>query len=1064
MQWLAKIAIRRAVFATVLMLAVVVVGIAGYGHLGVDFFPKLDVPVVAVVTRLPGAAPEEVESQISEKIEAAVNTISGLDELRSSSSEGVSTVLILFEMEKNPDVATQEVRDHVQRVLFELPRGIDPPMVTKLDPDAVPVLFVAVRGKASVREMTEIADKRIRRAIENTPGVGQVMLLGGRKRQINVLVDAAALRAHSLTALDVQRAIAAQNLSTPGGTVQTGPRDLTLRVLGRVETVVELGRVVVRQVGDHPVRVQDVAKVEDGEREAETAASVDGEATVLLAIQKQSGQNTVAVVDNVRERLGRIEKSLPAGFTLEVVRDQSGGIRTQVRAVEEHLVLGALLAALVVLLFLGSLRSTIIAATSIPISIIGTFALMWIQGFTLNIATLLALALSVGIVIDDAIVVLENIFRFVHEKGMKPFPAAIAATRDIGLAVLATTLSLMAVFLPIGFMSGTAGMLLKSFGLTMAFAIGVSLLVAFTLTPMLAARWLVPAAEARRKSVLERLVDRGYRPVEGAYMTTLRFAMRHRWLVVVLSLVALGSIIPLAKSVSKSFTPVNDDANFMVNILAPEGTSLEATRLAGERVAREVRRIPGVAHTVLTIGDTDQRLANLVHVYVALTDPRNRAQTQEQIVERTRLEVVAKQPKGLRIDVSEVDQLGTGTSRKTVQYVLTGPDFAQLGRFSSDIVRKLTQVPGATDVDSDLAIGKPEVQVRVLRDRAADLGVQVADVASAVQLLVGGLKASTFAEGGEEYDVWLRAGLANRSQAERLGMLTVPSARLGSVPLGNLVRLSSATGPSQVNRINRQRQVTISANVAPGFSESDVQAQLEKAAQDEQMPPEYRTLAVGRTKAGQRAIQAFLIAFALAFIFMYLVLAAQFESWLHPFTIMLCLPLTVPFALLSLVLLGQSFNMMSALGLFVLFGVVKKNGILQVDHTNSLRAQGMPRDEAILLANQHRLRPILMTTVAFVAGMLPLATARGIGAGFNHATAGIVVGGQTLSLLLTLLAIPVFYSLFDDAAAWLRRHLGARGPVDRGRSEIGLAEESLAGAGRRADGVAPLREPRGVQP
>jgi HAE1 family hydrophobic/amphiphilic exporter-1 len=1047
MQWLARISVRRWVFASVLMLAVVVIGAAGYLNLGVDAFPKIDFPVVVVTTRLNGAAPEEVETQISEKIEEAVNTISGVDELRSQSSEGVSTVIINFVLEKNPDIATQEVRDHIQRVLFELPQGIDPPVVNKLDPDAIPVLYVAVRSEQPLRETTEVADKQIRRALENIPGVGQVDILGGRKRQINVVLDAQSLRSHGLTALDVQRAIGSQNLSTPGGSVETGPRDVTLRVQGRVESIPELARIVVRQNGDHPIRVEDVGKVEDGEEEAATAASVDGHRTLVLSIQKQSGENTVAVVQSLRDRMKRIESTLPKGYSLEVVRDASGTIRTQVDAVKEHLVLGALFAALVVLLFLGNVRSTLIAAVSIPISIIGTFALMATQGFTLNIITLLALALAVGIVIDDAIVVLENIYRFIHEKGVKPFPAAILATKDIGLAVLATTLSLMAVFVPVAFMSGIIGRFLKSFGLTMAFAIGVSLFVSFTLTPMLAARWLDPPGKEKRKSVLERAVDRFYFPIESLYMRVLGFVMRHRWIVVTGSALAFFSIIPLGIAVPKGFLPANDEANYQINMRAPEGTSIAATGMVAERIARETRRLPGVQHTVVTIGDTSQQIANLAHIYVRLVDPKDRVLSQQQLVERTRREIVAKQPKDLRIDVSDVDAFNTGQSTKTVQYVLNGPDLDQLGRYADDIVHRLKQVPGTADVDSDLVVGKPEVRVNVLRDKAADLGVQVADVANAVQLLVGGLKVSTYEEGGEDFDVRVRAKVGDRSQAERLGLLTVPSQRLGNVPLGNLVRLSSATGPSQINRLNHRRQVTIGTNVVPGFGESVIQGQFQKAINDQKMPAAYQALPAGRTRETGRTATAFLVAFGLSFIFMYLVLAAQFESWLHPITIILCLPLTIPFALLSLLLVGQSINIMSGLGLFVLFGVVKKNAILQVDHTNNLRAEGHPREEAILFANRDRLRPILMTTVAFVAGMIPLITAKGIGAGFNRATAGIVVGGQSLSLLLTLLATPVFYSLFDDVTAWARRILNDLFPsIDRGKAELDAAEAGQASA------------------
>ena len=542
MQWLANISVRRAVFASVLMMAVVVVGIVGYFNLSVDAFPKIQFPIVSIVTRLDGAAPEEVETQITDKLEAAVNTISGIDELRSTSAEGVSQIFVTFTLDKDIDAAAQDVRDHVSTALSDLPQGTDAPIVQKIDPDAAPILYLSLEGPNSLRDTTEVADKRVRRDIENINGVGQVTIVGGRKRQMNVWLNTTALSSYNMTASDVQRAIAAQNLAAPGGSVQTGPRDLTLRVKGRVESPIELGRLVVRNDNGHPIRVQDVATVEDGQEEEETAASLNDKPTLVLSIRKQSGENTVDVVHRVRDKLEDITRALPAGYKIDVVRDTSGTIQTQVDAVKEHLVLGAVFAILVVLLFLGNVRSTFIAAFSIPISIIGTFALMWFKGFTLNIITLLALALAVGIVIDDAIVVLENIFRFIHEKKMKPFPAAIAATQDIGLAVLATTLSLIAVFLPVAFMGGIVGRFLNSFGLTMAFAIAVSLFVSFTITPMLAARWLDPPDGKDHKSVLERMVDRFYQPIENAYMVMLRWSMSHRWAIVMICFAAMFSL------------------------------------------------------------------------------------------------------------------------------------------------------------------------------------------------------------------------------------------------------------------------------------------------------------------------------------------------------------------------------------------------------------------------------------------------------------------------------------------------------------------------------------------
>ena len=1038
MQWLARLCIRQPVLTWVMMLAVVVVGVVGYGSLGLDQFPRVDLPVVLITTTLPGAAPEEVETGLTDKIEGAVNTISGIDELRSSSSEGVSLVIVSFALEKDIDVAAQEVRDHIATVLPELPRGVDPPVVAKLDPDASPILLVTLRGPGGVRELTELADKHVRRQIESTYGVGQVTILGGRKRQVNVWLDPMKLQASGLTAVDVQRALAAQNLTVPGGAIDLGPRRVALRVEGKVKSLEAVGRIVVREANGYATRVEDVARVEDGVEEAKSSATIDGRDAVVLSVRKQSGENTVAVADAVRERLAEIGQGLPAGTTLEVVRDNSAPIRTSVNAVKEHLVLGALFAALVVLLFLGNVRTTFIAALSIPISIIGTFAVMWVMGFTLNMITLLALALAVGIVIDDAIVVLENIVRFVEEKGQKPFVAAVNATSDVGLAVLATTLSLMAVFLPVAFMQGIIGRFFKSFGMTMAFAIGVSLIVSFSLAPMLAARMLAPPREPGaevHRTRLERVVDRFYGPIERIYMAVLRWVMRRRWVVLVACALTLGSCVPLAAKVPKGFTPENDVAEFEVNVRAPEGTGLQATRLIGERIAREVRALPGVEHTLVTIGGDQQQSRNRASIYVRLVDPKERELTQNQLMARTRDEIVAHQPKDLRIDVSLSAQISTGQSNAGIQYTIAGPDLGELERLTDEIVGKLRRVPGAVDVDSTLVVGNPEMRVAVDRDRAADLGVDVATVASGVQLLVGGLKASTYEENGEDYDVVARADPAYRVDFDSLATMTVPAQDGASVPLGSVVTLHPASGPAVINRLARQRQVTVMANAAAGTGQSAVTEALVRIIDEAKLPPGYRVTPAGLTKETGRVVTGFLVAIGLSAIFMYLVLAAQFRSWLHPVTIMLSLPLTVPFALLSLLMFGQELSIMSALGIIVLFGVVKKNAILQVDHTNQLRRRGVPRLEAILEANRDRLRPILMTTIAFVAGMIPLIFSRGIGAGLNQATAGVVGGGQSLSLALTLLATPVAYSYFDDAVAWLARRR-RRAPVDRGEREV----------------------------
>ena len=839
-----------------------------------------------MTTRLPGAAAQEVESDISDKVEGAVNTISGIDELRSTSSEGFSIVVATVNLDKPVDVATQEVRDKVNQIIAELPKGIDPPVVTKLDPGAAPVLFVALRSKQSIRETTELADKVVRRQIETIDGVGQVTLVGGRKRQINVQLDPIALRAHDVTPIDVQRALATQNLNVPGGSLETGPKNLTLRVAGRVASVEDIARLVLKDKGGHLVRLEDIGKVEDGEDGEESFAQFDAEPTVVLTIKRQSGKNTVAVVDAVVARLGEIRQTLPAGVSLEVVYDNSGVIRTSTHAVLEHLFMGAGLAAIIVLLFLGNARSTVIAAFAIPISVIGTFGVMYVLGFTLNFLTLLALALAVGLVIDDAIVVIENIVSHIEKKGTKPFPAALVGTKEIALAVLATTLALMAVFIPVSFMDGIVGRFLRSFGLTMAAAIGVSLLVSFTLTPMLASRWLLAhhADACGVKSRLTRVVDAFYGPIERGYVALLRFVMKRRWIVVLVSIGALLSMVPVGKRLTGGFLPANDKAQFQLSMRAPEGTSVGETRLIAERMAQ----------------DLSQKTQNLAAVRVLLSDPNDRTLSQDERMDLARREVEAKLPKNLRVTVSEVPDFGGGNqSSANVTYAVTGPDLAELTRLATQMTERLEAMPGAVDVDNTLIVGKSEVSVAIDRDRAADLGVEVSDVAGTLQLFVGGLKVSTYAEAGQQYDIRVRAGSQFRGDPDALGVLTVPSRKYVSVPLSSVVTMKAGTGPSTIERYARSRQITITANSAPGVGDSKVESELSAIGASIGMPAGYRLVPLGKTKEAAKMGAAFALAFGMSFVFMYLVLAAQFESWLNPLIILLALPLTVPFGLIS---------------------------------------------------------------------------------------------------------------------------------------------------------------------
>jgi hydrophobic/amphiphilic exporter-1 (mainly G- bacteria), HAE1 family len=1048
MQWLSNVAVRRPVFATVLILMFVVVGFVGYRTLGVDKFPKVDFPLITIITPYPGASPAAVETDVSQKIEEAVNTVSGLDTLTSNSTEGVSLVIAQFGLEVDPDDAAQDINEHLATILRELPPG-SRPEVRKADPDAAPVVVLSVKGPAdqSVREMTRFAEKQVKQRIERLLGVGQVVILGGQDRQINVQLDAIRLAAAGVSALEVQRAIASGNVNVPGGRIEQGPVNTTLRVEGRAIDPDQIGGIVVRQVGEHAIKVRDVATIVDSEEDAESAAVRDGTRAIALSVRKQSGTNTVAVVDNVKRAVAELQGQLPAGYVVDIVRDNSLQIRTSASQVLEHLVLGALLAALVVLLFLGSLRSTVIAAISIPVSIISTFGLMMIAGFTLNLMTLLALALAVGIVIDDAIVVLENIYRYIDEKGMKPFPAAIHATKEVGLAVLATTLSLMAVFLPVAFMSGIVGRFLYSFGMTMAFAIGVSMIVAFTLTPMMAARMLplpTPAGEEPRKTWLERGSNFIYRPIERVYSGVLAFCLRRRWVVGLATVAAFGVTLPMCKKIGGDFLPPNDEAQFEIYVQAPEGTSLEATTLVAERLARKTREFPEVASTLVSIADDDRRQSNVGRIYVRLSDPEQRSRSQADVMEQVRKDVLvpANYPAGTRVAAQPVNDFSIGGQNANISYVISGPDLEKLEHYGTVLLERMRGVPGVVDADTSLLEPVEETTLRPDLDRAALLGVDPADVTATLAVLVGGVQASTFEDRGDQYAVFLRAAEQFRNDPQALTLISVPSRTLGVVPLFDVIERHRGTAISKITRQSRERAVTITMNNSPGYSESAIVTELEKAIKELNMPAGYTWEPFGRSKEFAKLRPAFVFAILVAFIFMYLVLAAQFESWLYPFVIMLSLPLVIPFAVMSLVMTGGSLNIFSMLGIIVLFAMVKKNAILQIDHTNGLRRQGLPRTEAVLAASRDRLRPILMTTFAFVAGMLPLVTSQGIGSGFSKAMASVVVGGQTLSLLLTLVAIPVLYTWFDDRAVTMGRRwtrwFGKR--VDRGEAEVGVID------------------------
>ena len=1066
MQWLAEVCVKRPVFATMLILSLMVVGAFSFFSLGVDLFPKVDFPTLTITTINPGSSPQEIETEITEKIEESVNTVSGIDELRSTSLEGVSRVFVQFQLEKDVNVAAQEIENRVQQVIPDLPETAEQPTVLKLDSDAAPVLRIVVSAPQALREVTQVAKKQVKERIESINGVGQITVVGGRERQINVWVDPDKMRAFNVTPAEVTAGLRIQNLEFPGGRIDEGARELNIRTLGKIREVEDFENVVVANRDGYEVKVKDIGSVEDGAEELRSQSFLNGSPAVTLIVSKQSGENTVFVAHAVKEALEEIEKDLPKDFKLQIIGDNSIFIEASLASIEEHLIVGSILATIVIFLFLWNWRSTLIAAIAIPTSIISTFGLMYAMDYTLNQITMLSLTLMVGIVVDDAIVVLENIYRFVEEKGMSPYRAAIEGTREIGLAVLATTLSLMAVFVPIGFMQGIVGRFMSSFGLTSAFAVGISMLVSFSLTPMLAARiikWKNPEEEESEEGSEFRVQSseqnsqlpedaeletrntepyddaeapdgdpaghgahgeetskdsRFYRWIEGTYEKMLIFSMNRRWVIVVACLVVVLSIIPLFVFVGKNFLPVDDQSQYEVSIRTDEGTSLQATTVLMERIATDIRKLPGVTDTLITAGGGQAAAVNAGSIYVRLTPLSDREFSQQDLMVKTR-ELLGTYPQDLRPSVQQVQAFtGGGFRNANVQFVIGGPDLEKLEEYSEQLIEVVKKSPDAVDVDSTLISGKPELQLDIDREKAADLGVRIGDISQALNILVAGQQATTFNEGTDQYEVHVRAKNTYRSDLEGLQRLVVPSSRLGAVTLDNVVKVNEGTGPSSIERINRQRQVTILANTRPGGSAASITADLDRAVAGLNLPSDYTSGYVGQSKEMGKAGFYFLIAISLSFVFMYIVLAAQFESFIHPVTILLTLPIAVPFGIISILIAGQTLNIFSGLGFLLLFGVVKKNAILVIDHISMLREKGMSRMEAILQGNKDRLRPILMTTIALIAGMVPLVIARGAGAGTNRSVGVLIFGGQALCLLLTLLAVPVFYSIFDDIGEW----------------------------------------------
>ncbi|HUS65142.1 MAG TPA: efflux RND transporter permease subunit [Kofleriaceae bacterium] len=1010
---IADISIRRPVFAMVLIAVLVVLGLFSYPRVGVDLFPNIDFPIVTATVVYPGADPASMESKVADPIEEAVNTMAGIKTLRSVNVESVTQVFVQFDLDVDVDQATQDVRDRVNSILAILPKGIDPPKVQKLDVGSAPIMSVALSGDIEPRELTRLADEVVKDRIQRVKGVGSVDLIGGREREIHILVRPVDLAGVGLTVEDVANALHLQSLELPAGRIQQGTREVTIKTRGEVRSVQEIRDLILPTVDGAVVRLGQVADVDDGAEEARSWSSMDGRSAVALVVRKQSGANSVAIAKQVRAEVlalaPRLEKD---GARIDIPSDWSGYIEHSINDVKFDLVFGAILAVIIILFFLRDFRSTLISAVAIPTSVVATFWFIDFMGFTFNNMTMLGLSLSIGILIDDAIVVIENIFRHLAS-GKSAREAAHDATSEIGLAVLATTACIVAVFIPVAFMKGIVGRFFYQFGLTVSFAVAVSALVSFTLTPMLSSRLLRRHDEHARPFILFRpfawFLDR----VEAAYRRVLGWALRHRAITLGLALISLVGAFVLVGRVPKEFISVEDRSEFEVNVEVPIGSSLELTTKFVEVMAKDLREhAPGVAHTFVTVGGGDQGQVNQAKIAIQMSPrkERNFHQTAAMAWVRERYSDVTDAV----ISVAPINAVsGGGFRSQQIQFNIRGRDLAELEKAAQALMADLRKHEGFVDVDSTHRVGRPELAVDVDRERASDLRVPVAAVATTLRALIAGDKVSELKEGLDIYDVTMALPDQLKSDFESLSNFKVRSQTGQLVDLSSVVDVVPEKGPAAIERQARQRQITVLANLDGVPLGEGIPVILELAAKD--VPTNLTTDFAGMAEIMQESFAYMGVALMLAVIFVYMLLAAQFNSFVHPFTIMLSLPLSVVGAFGGLFVTGMTLSIFSMIGVIMLMGLVVKNAILLVDYTNTVRARGVTVREALLEAGPVRLRPILMTTAAMVFGMLPVALALGEGGEVRAPMAVTVIGGLLTSMLLTLVVVPVVYSLLAGA-------------------------------------------------
>jgi len=1012
--WLADKSINRPVFATMLVLGLVILGLVSYPRVGVDLFPKIDFPMVNITTVLKGASPEVMDIDVTDVVEEAVNTINGVKTIASVSTEGVSRIIVEFVLEKDIDLALQDVREKVSTTRARLPRDVEEPVIEKVDPDATPVMWLALSGERPMRELSTYADEALKERLQRIEGVGAIRMGGLRKRQVNIGVDAERLIAHGITAGDLLRTLGRENVELPGGRLETGTKEYSIKIKGEVPRVEDFGGLIAAYKGGAPVRLRDLGSVQDGMEERRSIARFNGTTAVGLGVQKQSGTNTVEVIERVKRQLPEIRKTLPPGMTLDISFDQSDFIKRSINEVRNHLIYGGLFATLAVLIFLKSLRATLISALAIPTSIISTFAVMYAFGFTFNNMSMLALSLSIGILIDDAIIVIENIHRHM-QAGMPRKEAASFAASEIGLAVMATTLAIVAIFLPVAFMKGIIGRFFFEFALTVVFSISVSLFVSFTLTPMLASRYL---RTEEKPSRIKDAFDRGYWRVEKAYGALLGIALGHRAAVVALAALIFAGSLFITNFLGKEFVPEEDQGRFIVRLQSPVDYSVQEADGMFRKVEEGLRDMPEVRSVFYALGLGGE--SNKAIMFVALKPKAERKKSQQAVMADLRRH--ASVMPGLKATAEQVSMIGGGVRMVPIQFSIKGWDLPALQTYIRQISKEFAKLPGIVDVDTSLEAGRPEVRVYIDRDRAADLGVETADAAEAINFLIGGeVTATKFKDEqrGRRYDVKVRLNPEDRVSPEDIGRLHLRAKDGRLIELSSLVNFMEAGGPTTITRVDRQRAVTLFANLE-GKPLGQAKAELD-AISARALPPDYATAYKGMADIMGESFVYLVFALILGIVIAYMVLASQFESFVHPFTILLAMPFSLIGAFGALLLAGKTLNIFSFIGLILLMGLVKKNAILLVDYTNTLRKRGMSRREALLKAGPVRLRPILMTTVAMIFGMMPVAIGVGEGSETRSPMGIAVIGGLLTSLFLTLLVVPVAYDLMDDLVGRLRK-------------------------------------------